>query len=597
MRAITSPASHHKGNKLAKRYSKKPTRRNRGGSTESIQEIAQLLQAERWEEARGPLAKLAYADPQDRGVVIPYIQCLLELERSQDVLDFMGGPIGEKPLDSALWGLEAKAYFLSGDLAAAVNILKPRVERGVADDDELDLLLLTLIAGEQWELADQLFHAEQRSEAVFSGYALHLAEFGRIQEGIALLERGLADDDQRPRLHHVLGLLHMEQLQYTSAQKHFERTVKLEDQVANYWYNLGLSQAKNEQMDEAISSYRRAIELEDDYYRAWTNLGTLLSQDGQRDEAVIALARVVELRPQDATAWYRLGYVQRLQNQHKEAAHSLRQAIRCDSSLTSAWELLVRLLKESEELDEPGEVLSEWLEQQPDDPVAQHMNASVGVADVPRRASGDYVENVFDEFADSFEDSLERLEYHTPAHVGEMVQRQLPEAQGLRVLDVGCGTGLIGKHLRSVAATLVGVDLSAKMLEHADRSGFYDQLVKSDLVDFLAIVGSGDNPQYDLIVAADTLNYFGDLSEVVPLLLNAIRPGGHLLFTVEEGPLMGEDGYYLQANGRYQHSPPYLIEQLGENGIPDGSMRRVAIRKEDGKDVMALLAWCQVPVA
>ena len=584
---------------MAKRSgSKRPTRRNRGGATESIQEIAQLLQAERWEDARGPLAKLAYADPHDRGVVIPYIQCLLQLERSQDVLDFMGGPIGEKPLDSPLWSLEAKAHFLEGDLATTVEILQPRVERGVADDDELDLLLLTLIAGEQWELADQLFHAEQRSDAVFSGYALHLAEFGRIQEGIALLERGLADDDQRPRLHHVLGLLHMEQMHFAPAQRHFERTIKLEDQVANYWYNLGLSQAKNEQTDEAIRSYRKAIELEDDYYRACTNLGTLLSQNDQRDEAATVLARVVELRPQDAMAWYRLGYVQRLQDQHKEAAHSLRQAIRCDSSLSSAWELLVRLLKECEELDDPVEVLSEWLEQQPSDPVAQHMNASVGAANVPRRASRDYVENVFDEFADSFEDSLERLEYHTPEHVRQMVQQRLADAQGLRVLDVGCGTGLIGRHLRSVAATLVGVDLSAKMLEHADRSGFYDQLVKSDLVDFLAAVGSDDdNPQYDLIVAADTLNYFGDLSEVVPLLLKAIRPGGHLLFTVEEGPLMGDDGYYLQTNGRYQHSPPYIIEQLGENGIPDGSMRRVAMRKEDGKDVMALLAWCQVPVA
>ena len=592
----------YQGNKLAKRpNSKKPTRRNRNrnsGSSVSIQEIAQLLQTERWDEARACLAKLAYADPTDRGIVVPYLQCLLALERPQDVFDFLAGPIGDRTPDSPLWEIEANAHFLNQDNASAIGILRPRVQQGLADDDELDLLLLLLIAEEKWDQAEELFAAEGRSDDVLSGYALHLAEFGRATHGIELLHSGLAENDERPLLHHVLGLLYMDQQECSSAQQHFERTVELEGQVANYWYNLGLAQTKNGQTESAIESYRKAIALEDDYYRAWTNLGTLLSQTEAREEALTVLLRVVELRPHDAMSWYRLGYAQRLVNQPKEAAHSLRQAIRRDVTLSGAWELLVRVLQETEELDHADEVLSEWLERQPNHPVAQHMQASLGIGDVPSRASRDYVESVFDDFADTFEDSLQRLEYHTPELIGQMLQQRLADAHGLRILDAGCGTGLIGKHLRPLAETLVGVDLSSRMLEHAERTGSYDQLTKADLVDFLSDANqtSDDSQKYDLIVAGDVLNYFGDLTEIVELLLGAIRPGGHLLFTVEEGPLVGEDGYYLQPHGRYAHSPPYIIENLGENGIPDGTLRRVALRKENDKDVMALMALCQVPV-
>ncbi len=78
----------------------------------------------------------------------------------------------------------------------------------------------------------------------------------------------------------------------------------------------------------------------------------------------------------------------------------------------------------------------------------------------------------------------------------------------LVVLDAGCGTGLCGPLLRPYASRLVGVDLSGGMLDHARRKEIYTDLVQSELTEFLA----AQQRAFDVIVAADTLVYFGDLA-------------------------------------------------------------------------------------
>ena len=58
----------------------------------------------------------------------------------------------------------------------------------------------------------------------------------------------------------------------------------------------------------------------------------------------------------------------------------------------------------------------------------------------------------------------------------------------------------------------------------------YDALVKGELTAYLAdSVGA-----FDLVVSADTLVYFGALEAVVGAAAAAMRPGGRLIFTVEE---------------------------------------------------------------
>src|SRR4029450_12104702 len=117
----------------------------------------------------------------------------------------------------------------------------------------------------------------------------------------------------------------------------------------------------------------------------------------------------------------------------------------------------------------------------------------------------------------------------------------------LPIRDAGCGTGLCAPFLSPYAQALVGVDLSANMLEKARVRGLYTQLVKGELVQFLRTQA----PQ-DIVVSADTLCYFGRLEEAIQAMHGALRPGGHAVFTLEAHEAEGE--YRLNPHGRYSHS-------------------------------------------
>jgi predicted TPR repeat methyltransferase len=86
-----------------------------------------------------------------------------------------------------------------------------------------------------------------------------------------------------------------------------------------------------------------------------------------------------------------------------------------------------------------------------------------------------------------------------------------------------------GEHLRPYSHHLSGVDLAGKMLEKAAATGLYDQLEKAEITDYLL-----RHPQScDLVTAADTMIYFGDLEKVFKAVATVLRPGGHFVFTVE----------------------------------------------------------------
>ena len=65
-----------------------------------------------------------------------------------------------------------------------------------------------------------------------------------------------------------------------------------------------------------------------------------------------------------------------------------------------------------------------------------------------------------------------------------MLEPYADRFKGGTVLDLGCGTGLMGQYLRDNAAQLIGIDLSAAMLEEARNKQIYDALVEGDIVEY-----------------------------------------------------------------------------------------------------------------
>jgi predicted TPR repeat methyltransferase len=211
---------------------------------------------------------------------------------------------------------------------------------------------------------------------------------------------------------------------------------------------------------------------------------------------------------------------------------------------------------------------------------------------VPARASDAFVAKTFDSFAASFESKLQRLYYRAPALVLEAVEDTgVRASKSIDVLDAGCGTGLCGPLLAPYARRMTGVDLSEGMLARAREKNVYDLLVRAELTDFLR----SHHEAFDLIVSADTLVYFGDLKPVVSAVAGALRPRGHVAFTLEHavGAPPRVD-YRLEYHGRYSHAQPYVEALLAAAGLTT-HVRRGDLRMEGGVPVAGLIIRAAKP--
>ena len=204
----------------------------------------------------------------------------------------------------------------------------------------------------------------------------------------------------------------------------------------------------------------------------------------------------------------------------------------------------------------------------------------------PERASDDYVRNTFDSFAGSFEHVLDQLGYRAPTLIGEFLDRSVAATDvDLVIADAGCGTGLCADFLRRRAKRLVGVDLSPGMLARAQARNAYDELIESELAAWL----SRRSQEFDLIVSADTLCYFGALEQAMAGAAHALRPGGRIVFTVERA---SDDvsRYRLDPTGRYSHADAYVRDVLRGAGLDSIVVEHVVLRRERGNEVKGLLA-------
>lgn len=133
----------------------------------------------------------------------------------------------------------------------------------------------------------------------------------------------------------------------------------------------------------------------------------------------------------------------------------------------------------------------------------------------------------YDLWARSYDDDLTAWSYQAPAVVAQMVVRRLPQAAS--VLDVGCGTGLVGSALRAqgFAGRVSGLDLSRASLRIARDGGAYDSLEEADLQQPLAIA----DDSVDAVVCVGVMTYLPDVEAAWREFARVARPGGLVVVT------------------------------------------------------------------
>lgn len=315
---------------------------------------------------------------------------------------------------------------------------------------------------------------------------------------------------------------------------------------------LGLARALSAagQAEVALTEYREAVALRPDDPESALELAEALSASGDALAAVELLQPLSRRLPDDPTLHHAIGQAWIALHEPEKALTALRRA---------------------RDLD-PDDALGGA-------PAILALEAGEG-ADL----SAAYVRALFDRYADRFDrDLLGKLGYAAPDLLKAAVDR-LGASAGLRVLDLGCGTGLAGVSFRPLAGFLAGVDLSPRMVDKARDRALYDRLSVGDVVAALDETAEA----WDLLVAADVLVYIGDLAPVFQAAATALVVGGRFAATVERAA-DGEKDFALGPTRRYAHAEGYVRAMAETAGLTVRLMEPCTPRREKGVAVPGLL--------
>lgn len=368
--------------------------------------------------------------------------------------------------------------------------------------------------------------------------------------------------------------------------------------------------------DDEIAALRRAVALVPGWPLPRVELAKALARAGAMEEAVAAIRAAVALAPTDLSL-LETGVVIANQAGYDAIAQPFLQAALVlrpdDCSIRKALALCLSKQQKFAEAERHWQIA---LEQQGDDPFSlgwlgtclmgvgkraeacvvleraialdpsnpmPRFSLAVARGETPRTLPAQVTRDLFDGFARRFDRELvAELGYRVPERVAALIRQRSP-ALDIEILDLGCGTGLLGAYLGKIRGEFVGVDLSAGMLAEARNRALYTQLRQADLLDELKRTPA---QSFDYVVSNDVFIYVGDLSEVIPAIFPTLRSGGAFVFSCETAA-PAEGAFVLRPSNRYAHSLASVERLCREAGFASFTSEPVALRLEGAAGAIA----------
>lgn len=115
-------------------------------------------------------------------------------------------------------------------------------------------------------------------------------------------------------------------------------------------------------------------------------------------------------------------------------------------------------------------------------------------------------------------------------YIANVLKASLPE--GARILDVGCGNGVISRHLGKLGYNVLGIDVSDKTIATAKSLTTQPNVVfmKKSAEE---LVASGE--KYDAVICSEVLEHLQDPGSLLKVLYHTLSDHGKLIVTVPNG--------------------------------------------------------------
>jgi len=414
-------------------------------------------------------------------------------------------------------------------------------------------------------------------------------EQGWWDEAVTTYRQAVRQDPDQAEIHYRLGLVYYHKGEKSAAADSYRRALEIDQFHAEAYYNLGIIHFEQGDYDLAVDCYEQALTARPDDIDTHYNLAVTRTRQGDLEGALGHYLQALELDPKDPGLHNSLGLIYKQLNKLDKAEACYRRALSLKPDYGYAYTNLAVVLHIADKIESAIECYAKAIEFGHQPEAADYMLAALSGVDRDS-APRDYVRTLFDSYAENFDHSLTKLlGYNSPDLLREMAGELLePGRHFPKMLDLGCGTGLVGNCFRDIADHMIGVDLSSGMLDKAVDKDVYDELHCADILEFLA---DGDT-DFDLVVAADVLIYIGALESFFGAVKRSLNPGGFLLLTVEKHE--GEGDRSLRPSGRYAYANGYIERLAFANGFTVKTCREVDLRMEKNEWLKGNLFVLQV---
>jgi predicted TPR repeat methyltransferase len=402
--------------------------------------------------------------------------------------------------------------------------------------------------------------AKQGNAPALLTIARQLEQAGKIREAMQKYREALTLNPNLRGGDNNLGNLLREQGRLDEAAAHFERAIRLEPRNAICYNNLGNVFLDRGQFAQAALHYRKATELDPRYADAYNGLGIVFAEIGQPDEAIKCYLQALDLDSGNLIARTNLGSAFAKQGRLVEALEQAEIVSRASNDPAFPAAAVGELLARCGASDAAVVCFKAHLARHPDDNQGVGLwLAALGGQSMPERASDEHLDRLYSNRASHWDEKAQAPQgYYGAQLVAAMLARFSSPTEQLDIIDVGCGTGLVGSLVAHKAKRLVGVDASLPMLERAQAKNLYQHLRHGDLVAFM----HEQSEACDAVTCAATLIHFGDLRPAFEAAAASLRDRGLFILTLfpneldDEVSVFASDGWIQ--GGCFKHGRNYV---------------------------------------
>ena len=390
-----------------------------------------------------------------------------------------------------------------------------------------------------------------------------------------------------------LGNVYYADKEYKDALHYYEKLYQINPKsynaianIANTSYNLGL-------FVKAIEYSKMAIDLRPNSVDAYIIAGNAYAELSQKDEAANFLKRASSIAPHSEWVCNSISNLFIKIGNYKQGLHHAWRLFFLKNYQVSVQDHINFGYIMYEAFDEDHKELVEnyiklWKGHFPEDPIVHHICSALSNTQDIQTSNLDYIKNLFDNFASSFDEIITELGYSVPETIAEFLKDSLKTKlfKKQRILDLGCGTGLCTQSLKQYFPNeeYYGVDISEKMLSSAGKKNIFKELYADDITNFL----KDNQTPFQTIIAGDVLTYIGDLKPMIKLLIKNINVGGYFCFSISKNTYSKSE-YHLTPSGRFVHNISYVMRQLKHCGFDIIKTEEKVLRKEGAKDVLGYI--------